>query len=108
MRRSRDWTLTRGFGDHASSSARKVLAELAVMSALAAWLRRWKPVAIDGAILAGARPGAVAGALGDTVAATFDLWHGWATRNRKWTSTTPLHRASPGQVSTSSHKYQLP
>jgi hypothetical protein len=33
-------------------------------------------------ILAGARPDAVAGALGDTVVATFDLWHGWALRQR--------------------------
>ena len=40
------------------------LAELAVMSALAQWLRRWQPIAIHGAILAGARPEAVAGALG--------------------------------------------
>jgi hypothetical protein len=58
------------------------LSELAVMSALAAWLRRWQPVAIHGAILAGARPEAVAGAFGDTVVATFDLWHGWALRQR--------------------------
>jgi hypothetical protein len=47
------------------------LAELAIMSSLAMWLRRWQPVAIHGAILAGARPEAVAGALGDTVEGTF-------------------------------------
>jgi hypothetical protein len=58
------------------------LSELAVMSALAAWLRRWQPVAIHSAILAGARPEAVAGALGDTVEATFDRWHEWAIQQR--------------------------
>ncbi len=36
------------------------LAELAVMSALATWLQQWQPIAIHGAILAGARPEAVA------------------------------------------------
>ena len=35
------------------------LAELACMSALAAWLRRWQPLAIHGAMLAGAKPEAV-------------------------------------------------
>ena len=58
------------------------LSELAVMSALATWLRRWQPIAIHSAILAGARPEAVAGALGDTVEATFDCWHEWAARQR--------------------------
>jgi hypothetical protein len=32
------------------------LAELAVMSALGTWLRCWQPIAIHGAMLAGARP----------------------------------------------------
>jgi len=58
------------------------LAELAVMSALATWLLRWQPVAIHSAVLAGARPEAVAAALGDSVPATFDRWHGWALRQR--------------------------
>jgi hypothetical protein len=58
------------------------LSELAVMSALAAWLLRWQPVAIHSAILAGARPEAVAPALGDSVPATFDRWHEWALRQR--------------------------
>jgi hypothetical protein len=58
------------------------LSELAVMSALAAWLRRWQAVAIHGAILAGARPEAVAGALGQTVEAAFNRWHEWAQRQR--------------------------
>jgi hypothetical protein len=58
------------------------LSELAVMSALAAWLRRWQPVAIHSAMLAGARPDAVAGAFGDTVEATFDRWHAWAMVQR--------------------------
>ena len=58
------------------------LAELAVMSALATWLRRWQPIAINGAILAGARPEAVAGALGDTVEAAFERWNQWALVQR--------------------------
>jgi hypothetical protein len=58
------------------------LSELAVMSALAAWLRRWQPVAIHSAMLAGARPEAVAGALGESVELTFDRWHDWALRQR--------------------------
>src|SRR6185437_16869497 len=53
------------------------LSELAVMSALVSWLRRWQPIAIHGAIVSGARPESVAGALGDTVEATFDRWHEW-------------------------------
>src|SRR5260370_42084922 len=58
------------------------LAELAVMSALEAWLRRWQPIAIHGAMLAGARPEAVARALGNGLDVTFQLWHEWATRQR--------------------------
>jgi hypothetical protein len=55
------------------------LAELACMSALAKWLRRWQPVAIHGAMLAGARPEAVAGALGNSLQVAFDRWHEWAS-----------------------------
>ena len=58
------------------------LAELAVMSGLATWLRRWQPLAIHGAVLAGARPDAVAGALGDSVHVAFHRWRDWATRQR--------------------------
>lgn len=58
------------------------LAELAVMSALAAWLRRWQPIAIHGAILAGARPEAVAGALGDSIEVVFERWREWALVQR--------------------------
>jgi hypothetical protein len=58
------------------------LAELAVMSALATWLRRWQPIAIHSAVLAGACPEAVAGALGGTVQATFDGWREWALVQR--------------------------
>jgi hypothetical protein len=43
------------------------LAELGVMSALGKRLRRWQPIAIHGAMLAGARPEAVAGALGNSL-----------------------------------------
>jgi hypothetical protein len=58
------------------------LAELAVMSALANWLRRWQPMAIHSAMLAGARPEAVAAALGDSVDVSYQRWHEWATRQR--------------------------
>ena len=61
------------------------LAELAVMSALASWLHRWQPIAIHGAMLAGARPEAVAGALGANLQATFQQWHEWAVRQRDFT-----------------------
>ncbi len=58
------------------------LAELAVMSALARWLQRWQPIAIHSAMLAGARPDAVAGALGESIDVAYQRWHGWATRQR--------------------------
>lgn len=58
------------------------LAELAVMSALATWLHMWQPIAIHGAILAGARPEAVAGALGESVETTHARWHEWALEQR--------------------------
>lgn len=58
------------------------LAELACMSALTRWLERWLPIAIHGAMLAGAKPEAVAGALGNSLQVTFDRWHKWASRQR--------------------------
>jgi hypothetical protein len=58
------------------------LAELAVMSALARWLQRWQPIAIHSAMLAGARPEAVAGALGDSIDMAYQRWHEWAIRQR--------------------------
>lgn len=58
------------------------LAELAVMSALDAWLRRWQPIAIHSAMLAGARPEAVAGALGNSLDVAFRRWHEWAVQQR--------------------------
>lgn len=58
------------------------LAELAVMSGLAEWLRMWQPIAIHGAILAGARSEAVAGALGNSLQVAFDRWHEWALGQR--------------------------
>lgn len=51
------------------------LAELACMSALAAWLTRWQPLAINGAMLAGAEPEAVALALGGSVDEVYRHWH---------------------------------
>ena len=61
------------------------LAELAVMSALGSWLHRWQPIAIHGAMLAGAKPEAVAGALGANLQAAFQQWHEWAVRQRDFT-----------------------
>jgi hypothetical protein len=58
------------------------LAELAWMSALAAWLQRWLPIAIHGAMRAGAKPEAVAGALGTSVEEAYQRWHEWASRQR--------------------------
>jgi hypothetical protein len=58
------------------------LAELATMSALAKWLTRWQPIAIHGAVLAGARMEAIAGALGNSLQVAFDRWHEWASRQR--------------------------
>jgi hypothetical protein len=58
------------------------LSELAVMSALGEWLRRWQPIAIHGAMLAGARPEAVAGAIGNSLEVAFERWHEWAIRQR--------------------------
>jgi hypothetical protein len=43
------------------------LAELATMSAPAKWLTRWQPIAIHGAVMAGARIDAIAGALGESL-----------------------------------------
>ncbi|MFI5064949.1 MAG: hypothetical protein ACHP9Z_13385 [Streptosporangiales bacterium] len=58
------------------------LAELAVMSALGTWLRRWQPIAIHGAMLAGARPEAVAAALGNNLDVAYQHWYEWAQVQR--------------------------
>jgi hypothetical protein len=58
------------------------LAELACMSALAAWLQRWLPIAIHGAVRAGAKPEAVAGALGSSTDEAYRRWHEWASAQR--------------------------
>ena len=58
------------------------LSELAVMSALGKWLRRWQPIAIHSAMLAGARPEAIMGALGSSMQVAHERWHEWATRQR--------------------------
>ena len=52
------------------------------MSALATWLKRWQPIAIHGAMLAGAKPEAVAGALGNSLQVAFERWHEWASQQR--------------------------
>ncbi|MGD0927821.1 MAG: hypothetical protein ABR926_21790 [Streptosporangiaceae bacterium] len=58
------------------------LAELACMSALGKWLDRWQPIAIHGAMLAGAKPEAVAGALGNSLRVAFECWREWASGQR--------------------------
>ena len=58
------------------------LAELATMLALAKWLNRWQPIAIHGAVLAGARMEAIAGAFGNSLQVAFDRWHEWALGQR--------------------------
>jgi hypothetical protein len=62
------------------------LAELAVMSALGKWLRRWQPIVIHGAMLAGARPEVVAAALGNSLEVAFQRWHEWARGQREFVS----------------------
>jgi hypothetical protein len=52
------------------------------MSALAACLQRWLPIAIHGAMRAGAKPEAVAGALGDSIDEAYRRWHEWASSQR--------------------------
>lgn len=52
------------------------------MSALGAWLRLWQPIEIHCAMLAGARPEAVAGALGNSLQVASDRWQEWALRQR--------------------------
>jgi hypothetical protein len=58
------------------------LAELAVMSALGKWLRSWQPIAIHGAMLAGARPEAVMAAIGNSLHVAYERWHEWAVVQR--------------------------
>ncbi len=65
-------------------TARDHLAELAYMSALSAWLRRWQPIDIHGALLAGARLEDVAAALGSSIEEAFRRWHEWASGQRKF------------------------
>jgi hypothetical protein len=57
------------------------------MSALAAWLQRWLPIAIHGAMRAGAKPEAVAGALGSSVDEAYRRWHEWASVQRDFICT---------------------
>jgi hypothetical protein len=58
------------------------LSELAVMSALGKWLRQWQPIAIHDAMLAGVCPGALEGALGNSLQVAFNRWHEWAVQQR--------------------------
>ncbi len=58
------------------------LSELAVKSALGKWLRLWQPMAIHSAMLAGARPEAIAGALGNSLQVALDRWYEWALCQR--------------------------
>jgi len=58
------------------------LSELAVMSALGKRLRRWQPIAIHDAMLAGAKPEALEGALGNCLEVAFERWREWAVLQR--------------------------
>jgi hypothetical protein len=58
------------------------LSELAIMSALSKWLRCWQPIAIHGAMLAGARPEAIMAAMGTSMEVAFECWHEWAIAQR--------------------------
>lgn len=63
-------------------TAHDELAELAVMSALGKLLHDWQPIAIHGAMRAGARPEAVASAVGSDVQDTYQQWREWAEHQR--------------------------
>jgi hypothetical protein len=65
-------------------SERTAYDELATMSALAKWLTSWQPIAIHGAVLAGARMEAIAGALGNSLQVAFDRWREWASHQREF------------------------
>jgi hypothetical protein len=60
------------------------LAELACMAALATWPQRWQPIAIHRAMVAGAKPDAAAGALGNSLQVVFERWQEWASRQRNF------------------------
>lgn len=64
---ARQWADRTAWAWPGKETARDHLAELAYMSALAAWLRRWQPIQIHRALLAGVRPEEVATALGSSV-----------------------------------------
>ena len=75
------------------------LAELACMSALAVWLNRWQPVAIHGAVLAGAKPEAVVGAWGNSLRRLSS-----AGGNGHYGGVTSSSRVSPGSRRTSTRR----
>ena len=62
------------------------LSELAVMSALGKWLRLWQPIAIHSAMLAGARPEALEGALGNSLEVAYERWYEWAIQQKDFVS----------------------
>jgi hypothetical protein len=64
-------------------TARDDLGELAYMSALAEWLRRWQPIHIHRALLAGARLEDVSAAIGSGIDEGSRNWHEWALAQRR-------------------------
>lgn len=56
------------------------LTELALSSAVVAWWRRWQPIAMHRAFVAGASLGEVATAVGTSETEAYARWHGWAER----------------------------
>lgn len=69
------------------------LHELAVMTTLADWLRRWTPIHIHGAIRLGASVPAVAAAAGVAPNRVRELWEPWAAGQvDMWTTSNPARR----------------
>jgi len=63
-------------------SAERELSELAVMSALTDWLKRWLPIHIHGAVEAGATMEQIEAATGHIATLIREVWRNWATGQR--------------------------
>lgn len=69
------------------------LHELAVMSVLATWLRRWAPIHMHAALIAGVGVDAVADAAGVPVEEIRDRWEAWASGQvHLWQTSNPARR----------------
>lgn len=81
---ARQWADRMSWAWQEERTARDRLVELAYMSALAAWLRRWQPIDIHGALLADARLEDVSAALGSSIDEAFRDWRERASGQRKF------------------------